>query len=64
MGRAPGVDIGDEVCHVLNRANARMTIFQKDKDFDAFEAILKEAKDRCSMRILVYCLMPNHCFYE
>jgi putative transposase len=48
------------VYHVLNRANARMTIFEKDADYEAFEAILEEARDRFDMRILAWCLMPNH----
>ncbi len=43
-----------------------MTIFRKQKDFEAFENILEEAKDRYSMRILSYQIMPNHwhfCLY-
>jgi len=60
MGRAPRVDIGDEIYHVLNRANGRAEIFNKDKDYEAFELILKEAKERSLMKILSYCLMPNH----
>lgn len=60
MGRTPRVDIGNEFYHVLNRANARLPIFKKEKDFEAFENVLEEAKDKYSMRILAYCLMPNH----
>ncbi len=60
MGRAPRVDIGNEVYHVLNRANGRAEIFNKNKDYEAFESILEEAKHRSSMRVLSYCLMPNH----
>lgn len=60
MGRAPRVDIKNEIYHVLNRANGGMELFGKDKDFEAFEKIISEAKDRFSMRILNYCLMPNH----
>lgn len=60
MGRAPRVDVGNEIYHVLNRANARMEIFSKDKDFEAFEKILGEANKKYSVGILVYCLMPNH----
>ena len=37
-----------------------MRVFHKDGDFDAFAALLAEAKLRCPMRILAYCLMPNH----
>lgn len=46
--------------HVLNRTNARMTIFRKDADYQAFEDILHEAVDRTGMRLLAYCLTPNH----
>jgi len=60
MGRAPRVDVGNEIYHVLNRANARLEIFNKDKDFEAFEKILGEANKKYSMGIPVYCLMPNH----
>ncbi len=48
------------VFHVLNRANARAAIFEKPEDYAAFERVLKEALDRVDMRVLSYCLMPNH----
>ncbi len=60
MGRTPRIDVGNEFYHIINRANARLPIFKKEKDFEAFENILEEAKDKYSMRILAYCLMPNH----
>jgi len=60
MGRPPRTSIGNIVYHVLNRANGRFKIFRKNKDFEAFETILEEAKTKYPMRILSYCLMPNH----
>ena len=48
------------VFHVLNRANARSTIFEKPEDDAAFERVLSEALDRVDVRVLAYCLMPNH----
>lgn len=48
------------VYHVLNRANARMTIFEDDGDYLAFFRILSEARERVDMRILAWCVMPNH----
>jgi REP-associated tyrosine transposase len=48
------------VFHILNRANARATILEKPEDYAAFERVLKEALDRVEMRVLAYCLMPNH----
>jgi hypothetical protein len=33
MGRAPRIDLGNYVYHVLNRANARLPIFHNDADY-------------------------------
>src|SRR5271157_3005983 len=60
MGRPKRADDGGLIYHVLNRANARMTIFEKDEDYEAFERILEEAVDRTRTRLLTYCVMPNH----
>ncbi len=51
---------GGLVYHILNRANARMTIFEKDDDYAAFERVLEESHARDALRILAYCVMPNH----
>jgi len=60
MPRPPRITEGNIVYHILNRANARMRIFEKEKDYLAFEKIITEAKEKHPMRILAYCLMPNH----
>ena len=60
MGRVNRVDSGGMVYHVLNRANNRQKIFNKDQDYKNLETILEEAREYCPMRILAYCLMPNH----
>ena len=46
--------------HVLNRGNARQRVFHKEADYQAFLRLFNEAQDRCAMRLLAYCLMPNH----
>ena len=48
------------IFHVLNRANARLPIFESDGDCAAFEQILAEAVERTQTRLLSYCLMDNH----
>jgi putative transposase len=48
------------VYHVLNRAVARLPLFQKPGDFEAFERVLAEALLVQPTRMLAYCLMPNH----
>jgi putative transposase len=48
------------VFHVLNRANARARIFNKEGDYAAFERVMRETQTRTPMRILGYLVMPNH----
>ena len=60
MGRPHRAAEGGYVYHVLNRANARTTIFAEQEDFAAFEKVLLQAVERTSTRLLAYCLMPNH----
>jgi RHS repeat-associated protein len=44
--------------HVLNRGNARKTVFHKDGDFAAFVKLLREAQERTPIRLLSYCRRP------
>ena len=60
MGRPHRAAEPGYVYHVLNRANARMTIFERDPDYEAFEKVLSEAVERTETRLLAYCIMPNH----
>jgi putative transposase len=60
MGRPQRAAEGGYVYHVLNRANARLTIFDDDADYEAFERVLVQAVERAKTRLLAYCLMPNH----
>jgi putative transposase len=52
--------VGGYIYHILNRANARSTIFKKQADYEAFERVLAEAHERVPLRILAYTIMPNH----
>jgi putative transposase len=45
---------------VLNRGNARAEVFHQPEDYAAFLALLAEANERAGMRLIAYCLMPNH----
>jgi putative transposase len=60
MGRPSRSAVGGVVYHALNRANARVEIFSEPGDYTAFEEVLAEAKERVRMRLLAYCVMPNH----
>jgi putative transposase len=60
MPRINRIDIGGEIYHITNRANARIQIFDNPKDYQLFEEVLNEAKERTHMCIYAYCIMPNH----
>jgi len=60
MPRIERVAVGGYIYHVINRANARARIFDTNDDYQLFEVILEEGKERTDMRILAYCIMPNH----
>jgi putative transposase len=44
----------------MNRGNCRMRIFNKPADYLAFLTLMEEGRRRTGMRILGYCLLPNH----
>ena len=51
MGRPKRAADGGLVYHVLNRANARMGLFEKPEDYEAFEVVLAEAIERTQTRL-------------
>jgi putative transposase len=55
--RAGGAGI---VFHVLNRAARRQPLFETAFDYEAFEALLFDARSRFPVALFAYCLMPNH----
>ena len=60
MPRTRRVCPANEVFHVLNRAVARMTIFETPADYDAFLRVLNETWAEIPLPILAFSAMPNH----
>ncbi len=60
MPRIARIAPGGFVYHALNRAVARLPLFEKDADYAAFERVMVETQEKHPTRILAYCLMPNH----
>jgi len=60
MGRPLRTDLGDMFYHVINRGNFRSLLFANDSEYSDFINILSEALVITPMRIVAYCLMPNH----
>ena len=60
MPRRPRYCPAGTCFHVLNRAVARLPLFEKKADYEAFEKVLGEAWNREPLPILAYVVMPNH----
>ncbi|MCP9469897.1 MAG: transposase [Nitrospira sp.] len=60
MPRTARASVGGLCYHVLNRGNARAEVFRRPEDYAVFRDLLREAADRVRMRVLAYCVMPNH----
>lgn len=46
--------------HIVNRGNDRKVIFREPVDYASFLVLLREARERFSVELYAYCLMPNH----
>ena len=60
MPRPPRVFPDNVPQHVVNRGNRRETIFTSVADYLGFLAALTDAAERTSVRLVSFCLMPNH----
>jgi putative transposase len=60
MPRTARASAGGVCYHVVNRGNLGAEVFHKREDFDAFVSAIAEACQRLPMRVLAYCVMPNH----
>jgi putative transposase len=60
MPRTARASAGGYCYHVINRGNAQRVIFHSDSDYRAFLALIVQACRRLPLRVLAYCLMPNH----
>lgn len=60
MPRTARASKGDVCYHVINRGNAKSTVYHNSSDYHSFIQLMAKACDRLPMRILSYCLMPNH----
>ena len=60
MPRTARASVGGLCYHVLNRGNARAEVFHDEADYRGFLELLGAAGERVPMRVLGFCLMPNH----
>ena len=60
MPRRARTLIGGLCYHVINRGNGRARVFHGAADYREFVKLMAAACDRLPLRLLAYCLMPNH----
>jgi putative transposase len=64
MPRTARAAPGGYVYHALNRAVARLPLFEKEADFEAFERVMEEAQQHHPTRIVAYCLIGTGHLYQ
>ena len=60
MPRTGRAAAGGVIYHVLNRGNRRSRLFHKEADYDAFIRLLGQVREAAPLRVVAWCLMPNH----
>ena len=60
MPRTTRIAPGGMIFHCLNRRNERQELFADAADYAAFERILELTLEQVPVRLLSYCLIPNH----
>ena len=60
MPRTARASVGNVCYHVINRGNNKSKVFRKDRDYTVFTEIIAQAVERLPIRVLSWCLMPNH----
>ena len=60
MPRIPRGQVAGHAYHVLNRGNGGAAVFHKEGDYIAFLDLLATAKAKHPVKLLGFCLMPNH----
>ncbi len=60
MPRIPRIVIPDVPHHITQRGNYRQRVFYSNDDYLSYLVYLKHYSEKYSLKILGYCLMPNH----
>ena len=60
MPRTWRASVGGYCYHVINRGNDRAQFFHDEDQYAGFVRLMREANVHVAMRIVGFCLMPNH----
>jgi putative transposase len=60
MPRPPRIFNDNVPQHIVNRGNQRAQIFKSAQDYLGFVGAMADAGERTVVRVVAFCLMPNH----
>ncbi len=60
MPRLRRIQFSGAIYHIVNRPNARKTIFHDDGHYERITRGLAEEVERSAWKVISYCWMPNH----
>jgi REP element-mobilizing transposase RayT len=60
MPRTARASVCGYCCHAFNRGNGRAQVFHEGEDYHGFVRLLRKACTRLPMRLVGFCLLPNH----
>ena len=60
MSRSLRIEYPNAFYHVMNRGAGRQAVYLIDDDYEMFLEAVKESSKFFGIRIVAYCLMPNH----
>ena len=60
MSRPLRIEYPNAFYHVMNRGAGRKNIYLVDEDYGMFLEAVKESSKLFDIRIVSFCLMPNH----
>ena len=60
MPRLPRIQFPGAIYHIVNRPNARQTVFHDDGHYKRITRGLVVAVERSAWKVISYCWMPNH----
>lgn len=60
MPRTARASRGGVCHHAMNRGNQQATLFHDARDYESFVNLMRGSVERIPMRVLAWCVMPNH----
>lgn len=60
VARLARVSPAGYLCHVYNRGNGRLRLFNSPEEYEDFLALLQQGRQHADIRLMGFCIMPTH----